>query len=257
MKSQQRIALAALLLCGALLGCAAESNLLRLDPGLTEADLRRGKVAVLGVVKFEEPDQIRPPLIAMLERTLGEERRDIPLIRADSVRQLLGEARYRRILLGYEYHGTLDSAALGEIAEPLRGIARFVVLARVEKDRTRNSARGISDADTGMIRPDFAMGITGRDATVQAHLYDVTRRTLVMSGKYDGSSENSKPILSSIRPGGRPETTVEVGPRSAPPESQGYPPPPDLALALEEPFRAFARTMPGASRPTPQPTGSR
>src|SRR2546426_8900338 len=111
MRPQQRIALAALLLCGALPGCASESSLLRLDPGLTEADLRQGKLAVLGVVKFQEPDQVRPPLVAMLERTLGEERGDITLIRSDSVRLVLGEERYRRILLAYEYQGTLDSAA--------------------------------------------------------------------------------------------------------------------------------------------------
>ena len=254
-KSRQRIALAALLLLGVLPGCASESDLLRLDPGLTETDLRQGKLAVLGVVKFQEPDQVRPPLIAMLEKTLGEERVDVPLIRADSVRHVLGDERYRRILLGYEYHGTLDSAALREIADPLQGVARFVVLARVEKDRTRNSARSISDAD-GAGRTGYAMGITGRDATVEIHLYDVARRALVMKGKYDGSSENSKPIVSSVPPGGGPAVTVEVG-EAVPPEAQGYPGVPELAQALEEPFRAFARALPGAPRPAPRPPGPR
>jgi hypothetical protein len=228
---------------------------LRLDPGLTAADLRQGKLAVLGVVKFQEPDQVRPPLIAMLEKTLGEERGDISLIRADSVRHVLGDERYRRILLGYEYHGTLDSAALREIADPLHGVARFVVLARVEKDRTRNSARGISDADGGG-RTGYAMGITGRDATVGIHLYDVARRALVMSGKYDGSSESSKPIVSSTRPGGGPAVSVEVG-QAVPPEAEGYPGAPELAQALEEPFRAFARALPGAPQPAQRPPGPR
>jgi len=224
---------------------------LRLDPGLTAVDLRQGKLAVLGVVKFQEPDQVRPPLIAMLEKTLGEERGDLPLIRADSVRHVLGDERYRRILLGYEYHGTLDSAALREIADPLHGVARFVVLARVEKDRTRNSARGISNPNGGD-RADYAMGITGRDATVEIRLYDVARRALVMNGKYDGSSENSKPIVSSVRPGGGPAVSVEVG-QAVPPEEQGYPGAPELAQALEEPFRAFARALPGAPQPAPHP----
>ncbi|TMQ59264.1 MAG: hypothetical protein E6K76_05305 [Candidatus Eisenbacteria bacterium] len=259
MKPPQRIALAGFLLCGTLAGCASESTLLRLDTGLTEADLRQGKIAVLGVVKYQEPDQVRPPLVAMLERTLAEERRDIPLIRADSVRSVLGPERYRRILLAYEYQGTLDSAALREIADSLRGKARFVVLARVTRERIRNSARGVSAADTGVIRPEYAMGITGRDASVQVHLYDVSRSELVMSAAYEGSSENSKPILASVLPGAPPGVTVEVGPQAVPPESQGYPPPPELALALEEPFRAFARALPVTPRPPvpPQPAGSR
>ena len=257
MKPSQRITFAGLLLCGALLGCASESNLLRLDPGLTEVDLRQGKIAVLGVVKIQEPDQVRPPLIAMLEKTLGEERRDIPRIGADSLRHVLGQERVRRILLAYEYQGALDSAALGEIADSLRGIARFVVLARVEKDRMRNSTRGISDADTGLGRPDYAMGITGRDASVRVHLYDVARRTLVMSAKYEGSSESSKPMLSPMRSGRSSGVNVEIG-QAVPPESQGYPGAPELAQALEEPFRTFARALPGAPRPAgaPQPAGS-
>jgi len=254
-RSRQSILLAGLLLCGALAGCAAESNLLRLDPGLTAVDLRQGKIAVLGVVKFQEPDQVRPPLIAMLERTLGEERGDIPLIRADSVRHVLGQERYRRILLAYEYQATLDSAALREIADPLRGIARFAVLARVEKDRMRNSTRGISDADTGVARSDFVMGITGRDAGVRVHLYDMVRGTLVMSATYEGSSESSKPMVSPVRSGGSSGVVVEVG-QAVPPEAQGYPPPPELAQALEEAFRAFARALPGPI-PAWRPAGSR
>jgi hypothetical protein len=150
-------------------GCAAsDSEMTRLEPGLNAADLRQGKVAVLGVVKFQEPDQVRPPLLAMLERTFRYERSDIPLITADSVRQSLGQERYRRLLLAYEYQGSLDAGAIREISDSLRGVARFVLLARVEKDRMRNSARGITPADTGVIRSDYAMGITGRDARVAA-----------------------------------------------------------------------------------------
>ncbi|HXF59136.1 MAG TPA: hypothetical protein VN539_04865, partial [Candidatus Saccharimonadales bacterium] len=100
-----------------LAGCSAESELTRMDPSLSEIDLRQGKVAVLGVVKYQEPDQVRPPLIAMLERTWREERKDVPLITADSVRQILGAERDRKLLLKYEYEGTLDGTALGEIAD--------------------------------------------------------------------------------------------------------------------------------------------
>lgn len=229
-------------------GCAAESEIHRLDPSTTAADLRQGRVAVLGVVKFQEPDQVRPPLIAMLERTFQDERRDIPLIPSDRVREMLGAERDRRILLAYEYQGALDPAALAEISDSLRGAARYLILARVEKDRTRNSVRGITPADTGTVRSDYAMGITGRDAQVEVHLYDLGTRHLVESARYEGSSENARPMLSPLRPGGGSGVNLEVG-QAVPPEEQGYPGVPELAQALEEPFRSFARGLPGGTPP--------
>jgi hypothetical protein len=241
---RKRIPAAVLLLWAALaLGCAAEEGIQHLDTSIAAADLRQGKVAVLGVVKFQEPDQVRPPLIAMLEKTFREERRDVTLIPADSARAMLGAERDRRLLLGYEYQGSLDPAGLAEISDSLRGAARFLLLARVDRDRTRNLTRGTTDADTARARINYAMGITELDARVTVHLYDLTRRVLVVSAQYEGSSQNEKPMFSPVQPYG---ATIEVG-RSVPPEDRGYPGVPDLAPALEEPFRAFARSLPGGS----------
>ncbi len=80
-------------------GCSAETELTRLDATITATELREGKVALLGVVKFQEPDQIRPPLIATLEAVWREERPDVPLITADSVRQVLARSRTRFAVL--------------------------------------------------------------------------------------------------------------------------------------------------------------
>ena len=202
---------------------------------------------MLGVVKPQEVDQVRPPLIAMLEAALSEERGDFPLIRSGRVREALGKEPYRRILLIEEYQGALDSAALREISDSLRGLARFVLVARVESDRLRYSARNVNEADTAQMRPDFVMGITGRDARVSVQLYDVSKRALVLGVKYVGSSENEKPIpASAARRGSRAGVNVEVLPQ-VPPEDQGYPDPPELARALEEPFRSFARGLPQSS----------
>ena len=217
-----------------------------MDPTLTANDLRQGKVAVLGVVKFQEPDQVRPPLIAVLESTWREERRDVPLIPADSVRQILGPERDRKILLQYEYQGSLDGPALSEISESLRGVARYLITARVDKDRTRNATRGISTTDTTSAQHVlYEMGVTGRDARVTVQVYDLSRSALALSGRFEGSAENEHPMLSPL---GR----VSIIPR-VPPEEQGYPETPDLAMALREAFQSFARTLPGA----PQAAGKR
>jgi hypothetical protein len=241
----------ALAACMALLmvGCSSEAELKRLDPSLNANDLRQGKVAVMGVVKFQEPDQVRPPLVAMLEKTFREERQDVPLIPADSVRALLGRERDQKLLLGYEYQGSLDPPALGEIADSLHGAARFLLLARVERDKERNTVRGLGNSDTTRANVLYAMGVTGRDARVSVHLYDLTRRILVVSARYEGSSENQKPMIAPI---GMMRGTTVVG-SSVPPEDKTYPGAPELALALREPFQTFARTLPGAPRPAGAP----
>ena len=235
-----------------LAGCSAETELTRLDPTITTADLRQGKVAVLGVVKYLEPDQIRPPLIATLEAVWREERPDVPLVTADSVRQALGTVRDQKLLLGYEYQGELEAKALGEIADSLRGLARYVIVARVEKDRTRNSTRGINTSDTTAARTDYAMGITGRDATVAVQIYDLTRRELVFDARFEGSSENERPMLSPIQARGTTEITVE-GQSPVPPDDPGYPGVPELAMALQQPFRNFARILPGSTKAPSSP----
>jgi hypothetical protein len=239
-----------------LAGCSAESELTRMDPNLNEIDLRQGKVAVLGVVKYQEPDQVRPPLIAMLERTWREERKDVPMIPADSVRQELGPERDRKLLLAYEYQGSLEKDEIAEIADSLRGVARYLIAARIERDRTRNSTRGINSADTTAARSDYAMGITGRDARVSVQLYDLLRRVVVVSARFEGSSENERPMLSPLRRGGG--VTLEMR-GAVPPDEMGYPGVPELALALHGPFQNFARMLPGAATPAalPPPAGRR
>ena len=238
-------AYAALALAALVAGCSSEAELTHLDPTLSANDLRQGKVAVLGVVKFQEPDQVRPPLIDMLEKTFREERRDVTLIPAGSVRTLLGAERNKKILLDYEYQGALDDHALEEIADSLRGIARYILVARVDRDRTRNSTRGIALTDTtSSAHVLYAMGVTGRDARVTVQLYDLSRRALAVSARYEGSTESEHPMLS-------PMGQVNFLPKVSP-EEQGYPETPELAMALREPFQTFARTLPGA----PQPAGA-
>ena len=227
-------------------GCSSQAELTHLDPSLRANDLRQGKIAVLGVVKFQEADQIRPPLIAMLEKTFREERPDVPMIPADSVRSILGAERDQKLLLGYEYQGALDDHALEQIAGSLRGIARYILVARVDRDRTRNSTRGVSVTDTtSAAHVLYEMGVTERDARVTVQLYDLSRRALAVSARYKGSTESQHPMLSPL---GR----VSFHPK-VPPEERGYPETPELAMALREPFRTFARTLPGEPQPAETP----
>lgn len=238
-------ALAGCAALAALAGCAAEAKILREDATLTNRALREGGIAVLGVVKVEEIDTVRPPLIAKLEIVFAEERPDIHVIGAQRVREALGKASYRRILLGYEYHGVIDTASLREIADSLRGAARYVVVARVDSDRLRRSTRDAKDADTSRVGWAAAVLVTGRNARVAVRLYDLDQRTVCLDAQYAGTAENLKAgVASSVRPP-EPQAGVTVG--TAPqivPQEEGYPDPPELAEVVETPFRTFARSLP-------------
>src|SRR5512139_1875500 len=84
-----------------LAGCAAETEVLRADAAFTAPALTGGKLVVVGVVQKDEIAQVRPPLIARLEKVLATERPDIPVVRSAEVGTALGAEPWRRLLNGY------------------------------------------------------------------------------------------------------------------------------------------------------------
>jgi hypothetical protein len=91
----------------------------------------------------------------------------------------------------------------------------------------------------------YEMGVTGRDARVTVQIYDLSRRALAVSARFEGSTESEHPMLS-------PLGQVSFHPR-VPPEEQGYPETPELAMALQDPFRNFARILPGSTKAPSSP----
>src|SRR6266850_1527081 len=63
-------------------GCAHVADIREADTGFTAEALRAGGLVDLGVVQVNEIPQVRPPLIAALERVLTATRSDIRLIPA-------------------------------------------------------------------------------------------------------------------------------------------------------------------------------
>jgi hypothetical protein len=245
---------AAALLAG-VLGCAAEAKLYKRDATFTAAALSAGGLAVVSVVKKEEVEQVRPPLIAALERTLGQERPELRLVPADRVSEDLGLETYRRILRAYQVRGTLDSSAVRTLARELGGEARYAVLGRVFSDAVRTSERGIPRQDKSEYRYFDTMLVTGRDARVDLRVYDLAKEAVVFHAQYVGSAEEARPARYGLEGGGAGSGTVALpsGPRDGVPsdvpdslvERGGqYPAVPPLATALEEAFRAFAADLP-------------
>jgi hypothetical protein len=259
-----RWVLAALALAILASGCA-ESRLLREDPGFSAESLRKGGLAVLGVVQVDEVAQARPPLIAALERVLTGARKDIPLVRADQVRAALPDSAMRLFLLGYQMRGDPDSLWLARAASAVRPLARYGILARVEGTSVRYGTRNVpSSIATGEGGQDLR--VTGRDVRVQASVYDLATGALVYRAKFFAGSDeapNFRPVsadtlnpdsLPPLPPRGpsqtfRPGMTYPTPGPSDSPSDFGYPEAPSLARAAETAFLILARSLPGGPPP--------
>jgi hypothetical protein len=211
---------------------------------------------VVSVVKKEEVEQVRPPLIAALERTLGQARPELRLVPAGRVEDDLGLETYRRILKSYQARGSLDSSEVRTLAREIGGDARYAILGRVFSDAVRTSERGIPRRDKSEYRSFDTLLITGRDARVDLRIYDLATGALVFHAQYAGSAEEARPARFGLEGGGAvgsgtipvPSGTRDGIPSDVPDslaERWGqYPAIPSLATALEEAFRSFAKDLP-------------
>lgn len=247
-------------------GCATESKLLREDPGFSAESLRKGGLAVLGVVQVDEVVQARPPLIAALERVLTGARKDIPLVRADQVRAALPDPAMRLFLLGYQMRGDPDSLWLARAASAARPLARYGILARVEGTSIRYGTRNVpSSIATGEGGQDLR--VTGRDVRVVATVYDLGTGAIVYRAKFIGGSDEAPnfrpPPADTLNPDSLPPMQPQRGPSqtfrpgmtyptpgpSDSPYDLGYPEAPSVARAAESAFLILARSLPGGPAP--------
>jgi len=234
-------------------GCAAERQIVM--PAALSADtLRAEGLAVVGVTVVDEVEQVRPPLVAALESTLATSRVDLPFRRAASVRDSLGLAAYRRILLAYQSSGTLPPVDLAELSARLGPGVRFALVARVDKNSLHvyESLRHQQESAYGMSGPMTTPPKVTRDARVRVTLYDLADRRPAWEAVYASSSENAAPD-SLVNPPRRVRFEAPGGSavsRGAIPDA---PEAPTLATALMEAFRAIAADLPGGAPPAAAP----
>jgi hypothetical protein len=233
-------------MCVALIGCAAEREVVRPTVGISGEDFRKGGVAVGGVTVVDEVEQVRPPLVAAFERTLATDRPDLPFRRADSVRVALGLPEYRRLLNAYQSTGNVGAADLAALKEAIGPGTRYLILGRVEKNAVRAFGRMPSHArhETWPPPPANQVLSASRDARVRFTLYDLAEGRSVFEAAYASSSDNSLPDSLRNAPPPRPAVTVggdQVGePPEPPPDLQA----PELSTTLLEAYHAFLADLP-------------
>jgi hypothetical protein len=229
-------------------GCAAEHQVLVPGDSLSADTLRAGGLAVMGVTVVDEVEQVRPPLVAALERQLAEDRPDLPVRSANDVREALGLPRYRRILNAYQSSATISREDLADAGRALGRGARFAIVARVEKVGMRvykNPVRRRSPYDDSGA-PEESL-LVSRDVRIRVTLYDLAAARAAFAATYLSSSDNEyTDSLSAIH---RP-VFYEPGRAGEPPlvSPEAAPLPPELADAVVEGFRAFAADLPDPER---------
>jgi hypothetical protein len=217
------------------------------------AELRRGGLAILGVVEVGEVDQVRPPLVAALDSVLAAERPDIPRFAQRQVRAAVDDSTARFLLLGYQLHGRVEDAWLARAADSLHDMARFGILARVRSTRVRHEDRDVPIAPGSReTRPVHA---TQLEAHVTVHIYDLRARTLRASGEFLGIGErrarpDSVPELPSVRTWVEPEDRNQ--PLTPPVQYVELDPPP-LSVAVGPAFVAAIDSLFGPPDTTAVP----
>jgi hypothetical protein len=204
-------------------------------------------VAVVSVVQVNELADVRPAYIDALERVLHATRPDLVLVPQSRVEAALNDSTSRFLLLGYQMHGSADPAWLKRAAASLRPLARYGILARLDDvvvrhvDRVDPTSDPAQRSDTGQIR------VTGQDAHVSVHVYDLETSGLVFSGAYWGSKEVALSEGEEMPPRESATDDTDV---STPYDSTVtglYLKAPTLVRSLEKAFVEFARSLPGGS----------
>jgi hypothetical protein len=229
----------------AIVGCSYMSDVKTSAPDLSAAALRSGKLAIMGVVQVDEVPEVRPPLVAALERVLRATRPDLPIVPAARVAPALDDSTERFLLLGYQIHGAADPAWLERAKPAIRPMARYALLARVETVKVRHADR----VDVSRQSPGQAIQVTGRDVRVGVSVYDLESLALVFAGEYWGSKEDARSMGDAPLP--EPEDSLGVVGVNDTTLYGVYTKPAPIAVAAEPAFVEFARSLPGAETASP------
>lgn len=229
-------------------GCAAELQSTPAADGLTADMLRSEGVALVGVTVVDEVEQIRPPLVEAMERSLLYWRPDIAVASAGRVRDQLGLPAYRRILTGFQQSGALTESDREALSSALQNVARYLVLARVEMDAMKVHGRGtFRSSKTSGTFGSIGVGVSSRNTKVRVILYDAAVGRTIRGSVYTSSSDFIPPAGMPAAP---PRPDVILSQRHEPePHYDPAPHLPTLVDALLEAFQAFARDLPGPVLP--------
>jgi hypothetical protein len=180
-------------------GCKEREQLEKEAPALANADLKKERIAIAGVVSdaptVGDSTASRESWAVLIGDRLGRERfGKLPIVAVGELRAVLGREDHNLMLDRYRELGSCDDAVLAELHSIFEGRARFVVFGNILEDRIEQSQSEseIVDEKTKKVTSRTRTMKTTRVTTVRVRFYDLTDQQLAWDHLTVGESFNSK-----------------------------------------------------------------
>ena len=126
---------------------------------------------------------VRRVLPLELAVQIRQEREGLEVLESQRLQEALGEQRYTSLLDSYEETGLLDTAGVVDLYSAARGVAGYIVFARVTRDVVNRS----KSEDSVEVKY-----TTERSMEISIQVYDTESRRLAWSGDVSDSDHNTE-----------------------------------------------------------------
>jgi hypothetical protein len=235
-------------LVSALIGGAAPLEAGNKVGKITYQDLVPGGMAIGGVTSLikgtTSQREYREVMAQTFEICFLRRRTDIPMMGADRVRAALGRDSYESMLDHFQLTGELTAPALATLKAALVDSVRYVVVARLEKEKVKRSASKVDPDDNPDTKNSEIVKTAERTVEVGFRVYDLRDGTMAWSTRQSGEESNvasapaDEPLFESHTVAGMLESIVSDEAAPADPPLQ------NTAGNLPRIFDKFAKKLP-------------
>jgi len=221
----------------------------RTDPNFTYEAASSSTISIAGVVTAigdeDYQKEVGNKLPLLLATRIAKKRPDLSITDPQRIEKALGKERLRELLDRYGQSGRLDTASVIALFEASRGLARYVILARIYMDST---ARVINEDEFSIDHK------TERMIKIVFNVYDISTATLVfdesishedfnlqLDAKHEAPDDDCSSALSFVA------CILDIFSFLEDKDDEGFPPPPELEDMAKVIFDQFAATLPAAS----------
>ncbi|MDH3890766.1 MAG: hypothetical protein OEV49_06745 [candidate division Zixibacteria bacterium] len=244
------------LMIGLITGCGGAKVVhLVEDPSFDYSQASSAEIGMAGFVSIVGDDKqratIRRQLPPLLAQSISEKRPDLTIISPERIQQALGEENHKAVLDQYVRGGDLDQGSMIQLFSATRGLVRYVILGRVEKDHVLRFEEHEVDSTSSGTRYKVR-----REMAVFLQVYDLEAGRSVYGGLItnDQTNQRFEPDVTS----GDADSFGEAGTNlfvscmmnlvcsmfQKESEEGGYPAPPTNEEITRDIFEKFAESLP-------------
>jgi hypothetical protein len=233
----------------------AEVVHVEVDPTFDYSQAASAEIGIVGfavtAVEEERGATLRRQLPPLLAQSIQRTRPDLKIISPDRIRQTVGDENQQAILDRYAVGGQLDDGSMAALFSSTRGLVRYMVLGRVEKDEITRfelvEEDSVSSGTRYKVRREMAIFMEVYDLEVGQSVFRELITNDLTSSRYQpdvttGDADSFKEacgnmIVSCLG-------SIVVGVFQGKSEEDGYPAPPGIDETTRDMFEKFAESLP-------------